>query len=61
MPSHVETVREIATELQAAYVKTPAKIKLLDAFSACALITAVLQVRGSTTGLAARGQYADGS
>lgn len=46
---HAETLREIASSFSAAYVKTPTKLKILDAFSICALVTAVLQVRRERT------------
>lgn len=45
MATHLDTLREIIDSFSAAYVKTPAKLKILDAFSVCALTTAVLQVR----------------
>lgn len=44
--SQVDTLKEISTSFQAAYRSTPTKLKLLDAFSVCALLTAVLQVGG---------------
>lgn len=45
MAQHLDTLKEIVSSFSAAYVKTPTKLKILDAFSACALATAVLQVR----------------
>jgi hypothetical protein len=38
------TLKDIVTSFQAAYVKTPLKLKILDVFSVCALATALLQV-----------------
>ncbi|EFN51677.1 hypothetical protein CHLNCDRAFT_15005, partial [Chlorella variabilis] len=35
--------KDIYTSFTAAYIKTPTKLKLLDAFSCCALATALLQ------------------
>ena len=43
--SQLNTLREIATSFESAYRSTPTKLKLLDAFSVCALLTAILQVR----------------
>ncbi|KAL4434359.1 hypothetical protein ABPG75_000800 [Micractinium tetrahymenae] len=43
MAQHLDTLKEIASSFSAAYVKTPTKLKILDAFSVCALATAVLQ------------------
>lgn len=45
MAQHLDTLKEIVSSFSAAYVTTPTKLKILDAFSACALATAVLQVR----------------
>ena len=39
------TLQEIVSSFSASYVKTPAKLKILDAFSVCALATAALLVR----------------
>ncbi|PRW59033.1 Dolichyl-diphosphooligosaccharide-- glycosyltransferase subunit DAD1 [Chlorella sorokiniana] len=41
--SQIDTLREIITSFESAYRSTPTKLKLLDAFSVCALLTAVLQ------------------
>lgn len=41
---YISTLKDIVTSFQAAYVKTPLKLKILDAFSVCALATALLQV-----------------
>lgn len=41
---HLDTLKDIYTSFTAAYIKTPTKLKLLDAFSCCALATALLQV-----------------
>lgn len=39
------TLQEIVSSFSASYVKTPSKLKILDAFSVCALATAALLVR----------------
>ena len=43
--SQISNLKEIITSFESAYRSTPTKLKLLDAFSVCALLTAVLQVR----------------
>lgn len=43
--AQLDELKQIASSFQTAYSSTPTKLKLLDAFSACALATAVLQAR----------------
>ena len=44
MSTQTLQIKEIATSFEVAYRSTPLKLKLLDAFSVCALLTALLQV-----------------
>ena len=47
LQTHVDTMRDIVKEFSSSYSSTPPKMKILDGFAATALLTAVLQVRGT--------------